>query len=283
MNATLELATGGQVVMGARIDPNRPVPRPGQLALATMANGIIRTVVLHVVDPSVGVGAVLAGGAVSRGEIIVVEGWRLRRTFATILGADLADEDDPLTLGLAESGNSFVGDTLMLGDDAQREVLALFSAELPRSPSDRAAVAAFFERLAHRVMILVREGPRTADMGRLQAVAEIAAPAHVETTLHIARQPLIVGVASLIGIDSFLLPELQFRRVRIDISQVGTGDRIAGEGRLDARADGPISPRPVAIADGPASIPLGSSFLLSAARSEAAIGRSIARNIWTWT
>ena len=199
MNANLELATGGQVLIGARIDPSRPVPRPGQLALATMASGIVRTLVLHVADPDVGVGAVLAGGAVSRGEIIVVEGWRLRRTFATILGADLADEDDPLTLGLAESGNSFVGDTLILGDAAQREVLALFSAELPQSPADRTAVAAFFERLAHRVMILVREGPRTADLDRLRAVAEETAPAHVETTLLVARRPLIVGIASLVG------------------------------------------------------------------------------------
>ena len=284
MNAALELATGGQVITGGQIDPTRPVPRPGQLALATLASGIIRTLVLSVADPDSGMGStVLAGGAVSRGEIIVVEGWRLRRTFATILGADLANEDDPLTLGLAESGNSFVGDTLILGDAARREVMALFSADLPQSAADRAAVAAFFERLAYRVLILIREGPRTADIPRLRSVAEEVAPAHVETTLHVARQPLIVGVASLVGIDSFLLPESPPRRVRIGRSRVGTGDLIAGEGRLDARADGPISARPLAVADGPGTIPPGSGFLLSAARSEAGPGRTIARNIWTWT
>lgn len=283
MNAALELATGGYVITGGTIDPSRPVPRPGQLALATLDSGVIRTLVLSVSDPDSGAGSVvLAGGAVSRGEIVVVEGWRLRRTFATILGADLANEDDPLTLGLAESGNSFVGDSLILGGEARREFLSLFSADMPQSAADRTAVAAFFERLAWRVMIPVRNGPRTADLDRIRAVAEEAAPAHVETNVHTARQPLIVGAASLVGIDSFMLPEPPPRRVRVGRTQLGTGDLVQGEGRLDARSDGPVAARPVAVADGPTAIPYRSGFLLSSARSEATSGRVIARNIWTW-
>ena len=57
---------------------------------------------------------------------------------------------------------------------------------------------------------------------------------------------------------------------------------MEGEGRLDARADGPVAARPVAVADGPNTIPYRTGFLLSSARSEATSGRSIARNIWTW-
>lgn len=283
MNAALELATGGRVVIGGGVDMAGEIPRPGQLALATLGGNIVRTVVLGVTDPRADQPlAVLAGGAVSRGEIVVLEGWRLRRTFATILGADLADEDDPLTLGIATSGNSFVGDTLFLGDEAQREVLSLFSADLPQSAGDRAAVSAFFERLAHRVLILVRDTPRTNDRARLQDIADAEAPAHVETTLWPARQPLIVGAASLVGIDTFLLPEPRPKPVRVDGSVVGGGDQILGTGQLDMRADGPVTPPPVAVIDGPVEVLVGAPFLLSAARSHAARGRTIARHIWTW-
>jgi len=280
--AALELATGGKLVVGGGIDLEREVPRPGQLALAEFDDRIVRSLVLGMSDPRGGrPPAILVGGSVTRGEIVVIEGWRLRRTFATILGADLADEDDPLTLGLSVSGNSYVGDTLILGDQARREVMALFSADLPQSAADRAAVADFFERLAHRVLVLVRETPRTADRARLRQVAEAAAPAHVEITLATARQPLIVAVASLVGVDSFLLPEPPPRTARIGRTALGAGDRVAGSGRLDSRADGPVSPPPVAVADGPAEVLAGRDFLLSAARSEAARGRSVDRHIWT--
>jgi phage tail-like protein len=280
--AALEIASGGVVVEGGRIDPHRPVPRPGQLALATLNGVSMRTLVLAVADPrGGGDSVVLAGGAVTRGEIVALEGFRLRRTFATILGADLADEDDALTLGLATTGNSFVGDTLILGDAARREILAAFSAEI-QTTSERAAVLAFFERLAHRVLVLVRRGTRTADLGRLKDVAAAAAPAHVETTMLEADRPLIVGAASLVGVDTFLLDAPPARRARVSRSRLGTGDLVMGEGRLDARADGPISPPPRAVADGPAEVWSGTGFLLSAARSEAAAGRSIERNIWTW-
>ena len=118
--------------------------------------------------PRSGAGSVvLAGGAVTRGEIVVLEGFRLRRTFATILGADLADENDPLTLGLAASGNSFVGDTLILGDAARREMLGRVQRRDRDGSRQRAGVIAFFERLAHRVLVLVRRGTRTADLKRL--------------------------------------------------------------------------------------------------------------------
>jgi len=281
--AALELATGGVLVTGGQIDPARTVPRPGQVAVANLEDRLLRVLVLGVSDPAGGQGsAVLWGGAVSRGEIVAVEGWRLRRTFATILGADLADEDDPLTLGLAASGNSFVGDSLILGEEARREVLALFGPDLPRGAADRAAVAAFFERLAHRVVVLVRETSRTADRARLLRVAQSESPAHVEVSVLTARQPLIVGAASLVGIDSFLLPEPSPRRVRLGRSAIGGGDVVRGSGWLDPRADGPVAAPPRAVADGPGSIPSGTPFVLSAARSAAGAGRAVARNIWTW-
>ncbi len=99
----------------------------------------------------------LTCGAVSEGGLVIVEEFRLRRTFSTILGVNLNDEDDPLLPGLHRSGNSFVGDTLFLGDANNKEFLALFGEDLPQTPAEEAAVEQFLEQLAHRVTVLVHQ------------------------------------------------------------------------------------------------------------------------------
>ncbi len=279
--AALELATGGTMVEGGILDPYEPPPRPGQRALASTGNAEVDVLVLQ----SAGAGSnsvVLSGGAVTRGEIVVVEGYRLRRTFATILGADLSDAGDPLTLGVQTSGNSFVGDTLILGDVEQREIAALFAADMPQTNADRQAVAAFFKVLAHTVLVLVRRSPRTQDLARLTAIADAESPAHVQTRTAIASRPLIVGAASLVGADTFLTPSPPVKAVRVGRTRIGGGDRVMGSGRLDPRADAPSSPGPVAVIDGPATLLPGTPFILSSARSYAARGRIVSQSIWTW-
>ncbi|HEX3405644.1 MAG TPA: hypothetical protein VHS81_00270, partial [Caulobacteraceae bacterium] len=144
------------------------------------------------------------------------------------------------------------------------------------------AVAAFFERLAHQVLVLVRKGPRTRDLGRLTDVANAAAPAHVEVTVATASLPLIVGVASLVGVDTYLVGAPQPTPFRLDVSTLGGGDELLGEGGLDPRGDGPASGKPVAVIDAPSEVWSGTGFMVSAQRSAAAPGRKIVRNIWTW-
>lgn len=278
--SALELATGGVFVSGGRLDPGRPAPPPGSPAVARLGDLSLRALMLAMQRS--GECAMLAGGAVTRGDIVVVEGFRLRRTFATILGADLADEEDPLTLGLAQSGNSFVGDTLILGDEARAELLALYRAEVDDSRGDAAAVEQFYARLAHRVLVLVRGVDEAAEMRRLTEIVEEAIPAHVEPQIHRARDPLIVGAASLVGIDTYLAEGMPFERVRLGKSIVGEGDFVAGSGHLDPRADAPGSIPPVAVARGPREVWTGSGFTLSAAGSRAAPGRRISRYIWSW-
>ncbi|HEX8238987.1 MAG TPA: phage tail protein [Allosphingosinicella sp.] len=278
--AALEIATGGLFVTGGRLDPGRAAPAPGSLAVARLGDVALRALMLGM--QAGGECAMLAGGAVTRGDIVVVEGFRLRRTFATILGADLADEQDPLTLGMASSGNSFVGDTLILGDEARSELLALYRGEIDGSAREAEAVAQFYARLAHRVLVLVRGVSDPAGLRRLRDVVEAQIPAHVEPRIHQARDPLIVGAASLVGIDTYLAEARPFEQVRLGSTILGQGDFVAGSGHLDPRADGPVSARPTARADGPAELWSGSNFTLSAMRSSAPRGRRISRHIWTW-
>ncbi|MBV9931292.1 MAG: hypothetical protein JO013_10145 [Alphaproteobacteria bacterium] len=278
--AALELATGGLFVTGGTAAPGHTPPRPGTAALARMGGATLRALALGA-DTS-GALALLAGGAVTRGDIVIVEGFRLRRTFATILGADLSDEQDPLTLGLSASGNSFVGDTLILGDQARDELFALYRPEIDRGRADTEAVIRFYARLAHSVLILVRGIDDPAEMRRLQDVVAEAIPAHVEPHLLQARDPLIVGASALVGVDSWLGETAPIRPVRVGRTVVGRGDQVMGSGGLDPRADGPAAARPIARADGPPQAWSGTGFTISALRSRAAEGRRVERHIWTW-
>ena len=83
---------------------------------------------------------------------------------ATILGTNLDDPDDPLLAGLSQSGNSFVGDTLFLGDELNKEFLALFGADLPKTQAEEAAIEAFFDGLAYRITVLVHQDVSAQDL-----------------------------------------------------------------------------------------------------------------------
>jgi hypothetical protein len=132
------------------------------------------------------------------------------------------------------------------------------------------------------VLILVRNGRDRSELQRLSTVAQENVPAHVEPQLFAATTPLIVGAASLVGVDTFLMTEPEVERVRLNRSIIGSGDQIRNEGWLDDRADGPTQRSPLAMADGPATVWRGAPFVLSALQSKARDGRQISRYIWTW-
>jgi phage tail-like protein len=177
----------------------------------------------------------LTGGAVSQGGLVIVEEFRLRRTFSTILGINLNDEDDPLLPGLHRSGNSFVGDTLFLGDERRKEFLALFGEELPKTGAEEAAVDQFFEQLAHRVTVLVHQDFDRQELGLIQRVAELEAPAYVSLSVKLASYPLMVGVASLVGIDTYLEPPSRPKPVRVGGSALGSYSVLERPPSLDPR------------------------------------------------
>ena len=227
-------------------------------------------------------------GGVSGGEIVVLEDYRLRRTFATIVGADLDDEDDPLTLGGIETGNSFAGDTLFIGDEQRREFLALFSADLEVSEAEQAAMDAFFDRLAFRVTILVHQSVTPQDLGMIERIAEREVPAHVEFRVLPSTAPLIAGLTSLVGVDTYLGARPAPGPARISLSRVGRGDRVMGPAALDPRLEGigsgvPESPgsKPIARADD-VTAGFGADVTLDGSDSEAAPGRSLVAFRWSF-
>jgi len=192
---------------------------------------------------------IASGGAVGRGGIVAFEDFRLRRVFATILGASLGAEFDPLLGGEVESGNSIVGSTLHLGDadevgDTGRprlsaaqeaELAALFRAPTEKDTAD--AVRGFFARLAWRVTVLVHH---QTDPDALRLIREVAlqmTPAHIGLRVEQASKPLILGLYSLVGVDTYLRPRPGPGPVRLDRSLLGEKDFILRLPALDPRLE----------------------------------------------
>ena len=173
---------------------------------------------------------IATGGGVQGGEIVVIEDFRLRRILATLLGVDLAGDHDPLLPGLTQSGNSIVGDTLVLGDQEQVELLALFRDEVA-TDAENDAVQNFYGKLAHRATVFVHNNVTPQDLGLIRRIAEIESPAHVEVRVVTATRPLMVGVFSLVGVDTYLGPPLPPSPVQLNRSGLGLGDYLIGPER----------------------------------------------------
>jgi phage tail-like protein len=181
---------------------------------------------------------IATNGLCSRGAVIVVEDFRLRHIFATILGANLAIQNDPLLPGFSGSSNSFVGDTLFIGNPRdQAEILALFSAELPETTAERAQVQQFFDSLANRMTVFIHNQVETVDVNLVQKIVQHEKPAHVAAAIRIATQPFMVGLAALLGVDSYLRPAPPRDPVVLGSSQIGRYNMVIQSPSLDPRLE----------------------------------------------
>jgi phage tail-like protein len=223
------------------------------------------------------------GGLCTRGAVIVLEDYRLRHTFVTILGANLGSTNDPLLPGAWQSSNSFVGDTLFLGDEHRKEFLALFS-NVFETASEQQALQSFFDALAHRMTVFVHDEVETVDMQVVQRTVEREKPAHVAITYMRASQAFLVGMASLLGVNSYLAPQPLKETARVDVSTIGSHAYITQIAALDPRVDRTAQvenfPLPIARIAGPVAVGEGQDVTLDGSGSNAAQPHKITNYRW---
>jgi len=180
---------------------------------------------------------IATGDGVRRGDIFLLEDFRLRRTFATILGADLSVEFDPLLMDEITSANSFVGETLFLGEEARKEFLALYSRELPTSAAEQEVIDNFYARLANRLTVLVRHDTGEEELGLIRRIVAMETPSQIEFRVVPASKPLLIGLYSLVGVDTYLQKEPERRAARVGCSFLGRYDFIKKLPVLDDRLE----------------------------------------------
>src|SRR5262249_19597171 len=147
-----------------------------------------------------------------------------------------------------------------------------------------AAALEFDARLANRATVLVHQAFEPQDLALLRRIAVVEAPAHVEVRVATATWPLLVGIASLVGVDTYLGPPRLPRPVQVERSALGGGDFLIGAVALDPRLAGvaaTLAP-PGAVASAPSIVRSSRSFVLDASGSRAAAGRHITEYRWRW-
>ena len=177
---------------------------------------------------------VATNGLCKRGAVLVLEDYRLRHIFATILGANLSIKNDPLLPGYTGSSNSFVGDTLFLGDPRDPDFLAEFATSVAL-PGEQKQVEKFLDSLAYRITIFIHNQVETVDISLVRQIVEREKPAHVAATYRVATQPFMIGLASLLGVNSYLAPEPPAAPAEVDVSTVGRYNVIQHVPSLDPR------------------------------------------------
>jgi hypothetical protein len=108
-------------------------------------------------------------------------------------------------------------------------------------PADQAAVDEFFASLAHRATVIVHETVRPEEFQLIERVTAIETPAHTVARVRRASQDFMVGLAALLGVDTYLRPPRPPEAVEVDKSAIGGGAVLLRPPSLDPRIEGASS------------------------------------------
>jgi len=182
-----------------------------------------------------------------------------------------------------ESSNSFVGNTLFLGDEHHKEFLSLFGDAI-KGAKEQAQVGAFFDQLAHRMTVFIHDQVETVDLQLVRRIVDREKPAHVAVAYVRASQPFLVGMASLLGINTYLAPAPPKEVARVDQTAIGRHAFLTHLPTLHPGVEDSSTAefdRPIARARGPKEVPLGAPFKVDGRDSTAPTGRAITNYRWT--
>jgi len=202
---------------GRTPDPSWPEPR-SRRALANLGRqlrerGTYRGVCLAL--------DIATDGAVARGEVVIVETFRLRRTDATVLGIAMSGLNVLTGYGVA-SGNSIVGDTLTLSAERIQDLLRLLAPAAAAIP-DPAAAAQYLDQYADRFQVAVLlQGAAAASLrAPVTATLQAELPAHLSFDIVLTDQRFVLGLSPLLDVDSFLDPPPAPASLTLDQSAIG--------------------------------------------------------------
>lgn len=176
---------------------------------------------------------IISDGGVERGEVVVIENFRLRRTLATILGRNMDDADHPLTLGTGITGNSIVGESLILSDISSQDFFALFAPELA-DQEEKLAAEKFFTQYAHRISIVLNgEGKE-----KRASIAECLlqnVPAHLQWQIIETDRPFLLGTSPLLRVDTFIEHQAEPQPVTLNKTKLGISDVLKNPAAFSPR------------------------------------------------